>query len=238
MAVNPLVLLIPMLAVLVFLGTQGKVGFRLRNILLLVLFLFATVALNPAQGTFYSLLIFGIFILSELGFIIDKKSGVNFLGNKLTGTTGIFITIVLGIGLMLVIRSLAGGGNAASVIGVPQTLAVSSGVLNFMAPTLVSSLGYVENIFWFGLTGVTLALLAFTPAGIVLGPFLTLLAISLVSLSFGLFHVSVFALSGIIFATIAFMIFSLSNQFVGPEPANVAHYGHNALESLPLQVAV
>jgi len=140
--------------------------------------------------------------------------------------------------LTVLVRSLAGPGNAASVIGVPSTLAVSSEFINFLSPTLVSSLGYIENLFFFGLLQVTFLLLTFGPLARLLAPVLQLAGMVLVSGAFALFHLAVFQISGLIFAFFAFLIFVVSMRFFGPEPANVAHYVHNGIESLPRTLAV
>jgi len=181
----------------------------------------------------------GVLIFNIIGYSLEQRTGFNLFGSRLTGPAGFFGILVVGTLLTFVIRNLAGPGNAASVIGVPQSLAVSPGIENWFAPTLISSLGYLENRFFYGLILVFNSLIALTPVVFLVQSIFGLMPLIFASLAFSVFHLAVFAISGMFFALLAFILMSLvAVSPLGGEPGNVAHYQHNGIESLPNTLAV
>lgn len=240
LAISPLIPFITVLLILAFLGSKGIKGFFVSNILLLVLFLFAQVAIDPKQGSFYSVMIVGVWIMFFAGFVIKAKTGIDIYGSKLQGFWAMLAIIGIGLAITYVIRLLAGPGSAASVLGVPKTLAVSNVFISTLTPTLIAALGYIENRFFFGLINVIIALFSFVPVlSIFSGLFFGILPILVVSALFAVFHIAVFALPSMLFAFLAFLVFAfVAVSPLGPEGPNQAHYIHNGLETLPKTLAV
>lgn len=237
--VNPLVYWVPTLLILVALGVNGIRGRAIQLVLLGGLFLFAQAVINVQQGGFYTGMVALIGLQLVVGLFALKNKGVELFGSQHTGVAAFFVVLVVGVGLTFALRSLSGSSDAGSVIGVPQTLAVSSGFINDLQPTLTSSLGYIENIFFLNMIPVGLFLLAFfKPLAVISAALFNIFPVMFAAAGFAIFHLAVFNVGGLIFAFVWFVVWGLMASYGMAQATHVSHYTHNGLETLPLGVSV
>ena len=228
--ISPILILIAGLLVLVYLGTLPK-GRLLQSITLLVLFMFAIPNLNATQGMFYSIMAVSVLIFSILGLHkdLDKKQQKN------KKFKGMFLQMGIGIafiGVMFLFQNRAGG----QILGVPGAL----GIATTMSPLLISSLGYLENNFFFGLINLIQERIFPFIALPFIVMFSFILPIIVVAGLFAMFHLTAYSLSlGLMgFAFLIFILWGALAEFGYSEAANIAHYLWNGIVTVGMFTAI
>lgn len=216
-----------------------RYGYVISTFVLATTYLFTYAIISPQQGGFYALMSVLILVAVLFGFFIEQKTGVIVLSQKFTGLGAFIVTLTVGGVITLVMLKLSGGRDAASVLGVPNALAVSGSFSSALAPMLISALGFIENRFFYSIASVSMLLLTFTPLAGLAGFAFTFLPVVVGAGLFALFHLAVFQVGGLFFAFTVFVLWMLvARSPLGPEPTNVSHYLWNGSVALPRAAAV
>ena len=186
-------------------------------------------------ATFYLIGMLFVIVLrvANRSFSLQGHSEINtrkILGLSLAGKLPV-VGVGAGIVILIIMRMLQ-GVSTASIIGVPS-LAISSDITNLVS---ISLLGIVETRLFFSLYNlvkVNIAMFSTLPVvGLLFAVFSPIMPILMISVLFGVFHISAYALSvsAIIFAVMVMVIWVLSYEILDSDlPANIAHYLWNGL---------
>lgn len=228
-----------------FINLIPKNGHLVSAIFLFVLFAFFIPNADASTGIFYAII--GIFniVLALLRKGVSDPTRVTVFGYEIKGLAFGIFSVIVGFVIFYILRVMS-SGSAGLVIGVPNLAISGAGLSQVFSHTAVASLGWIENTFFFNLAYMfkdyilPVLIELVSKLGLVFVTLILNLTPYLVGAGlFTLYHLKSYGLqtSALMFAFIAFIIFSISEASLGEEASGWGHFVWNAWISLQRSVS-
>lgn len=200
-------------------------GLLASNFILLLMFMFIYARLDPAIGTFYTIMMLVVITYSIKNIGQTQVKSINIAGKNISGIPYILIIVLIGFLNYLIMRLLSSQAGGF-IIGVPTLAATNSEILTSFTPAIAGTLGFIENRFWFVIFDIFRKyIFPFIPI-IFLGPYSFLTALLFAGILFGLFH-QIFLSGFVIFASMV-MILWILQFFLGlGDGTSFGHFNWN-----------